>query len=270
MTHLPGFGTVEAITGYEVQTPAAPELREEYSIRLIERGHGRFTLRRGSTLSDTTRPRRLLIVEPGELLSSRPLSDEGWTFRRLNVPLTLWRTIDTDASTMVPHFHEPRIVNPGLVDAFRLAHVSLSRGATALTQTTLLAALLGALHTRPAPNVRAPMRREHAAVKRMAQYLRDHLTDTITLADVAHHVGLSPFYALATFRAATGLPIHQYHIQMRVVHARGMLARGETQTRAAMESGFADQSHLGRHFKRIVGVTPGAYAAAWTTSQSRY
>jgi AraC-like DNA-binding protein len=101
-------------------------------------------------------------------------------------------------------------------------------------------------------------------VRRVKEYLKDRLAESVALADVAEHVGLSPFYLLETFRETAGLSIHQYQIQLRIAHARMLLARGMNVSRAASESGFSDQSHLGRHFKRMVDVTPGTYSAAWT------
>src|SRR4029450_7529262 len=96
------------------------------------------------------------------------------------------------------------------------------------------------------------------------EYLKDRLAESVALADVAEHVGLSPFYLLETFRETAGLSIHQYQIQLRIAHARILPARGMNVSRAASESGFSDQSHLGRHFKRMVDVPPGTYSAAWT------
>jgi len=74
--------------------------------------------------------------------------------------------------------------------------------------------------------------------------------------------GIGPYALLRAFRAETGLPPHAYLNQIRVRRARGLLDRGVAPARAAAEAGFADQAHLTRHFKRIVGVPPGAYQRA--------
>jgi AraC-like DNA-binding protein len=49
-------------------------------------------------------------------------------------------------------------------------------------------------------------------------------------------------------------------IQMRVFRAKQLLAAGVPIAQAAFDTGFTDQSHLNRHFKRLVGITPGQYA----------
>jgi AraC-like DNA-binding protein len=71
--------------------------------------------------------------------------------------------------------------------------------------------------------------------------------------------GLSQFALLRAFRAATGLPPHAYLNQLRVRRARLLLDDGVPAADVAAQVGFADQAHLTRHFKRVVGVPPAAY-----------
>jgi AraC-like DNA-binding protein len=70
---------------------------------------------------------------------------------------------------------------------------------------------------------------------------------------------MSPFALLRAFRDETGLPPHAYLNQLRVRLARQLLDGGVAPALVAAEAGFADQAHLTRHFKRVVGVPPGAY-----------
>jgi AraC-like DNA-binding protein len=70
---------------------------------------------------------------------------------------------------------------------------------------------------------------------------------------------MGPFALLRAFRAETGLPPHAYLNQLRVREARALLDRGVAPAEAAARTGFADQAHLTRHFKRVVGVPPGAF-----------
>ena len=55
------------------------------------------------------------------------------------------------------------------------------------------------------------------------------------------------------------MPPHAFQTQVRVARAKALLLRGWPISQAAAHTGFADQSHLTRHFKRLVGVTPGQY-----------
>ena len=63
----------------------------------------------------------------------------------------------------------------------------------------------------------------------------------------------------AATREAVGMTPHAYQTQVRVRRAKSLLQAGLPITLAAAEAGFYDQAHLNRHFKRIVGLTPGRY-----------
>ena len=87
-------------------------------------------------------------------------------------------------------------------------------------------------------------------------------TEAISLENIAGAVGLSRFHFLRLFKETTGLPPHAYLIQRRVELARQSIEKGSPLADAAIEAGFADQSHLTRRFKAVYGVTPGEYRKA--------
>ena len=77
------------------------------------------------------------------------------------------------------------------------------------------------------------------------------------MAAVAH---LSPYHFARQFKAATGLPPHQYVIARRVERAQQLLRQGDLSLAVvAACAGFSDQSQLAQNFKRVVGVTPGQF-----------
>jgi AraC-like DNA-binding protein len=102
--------------------------------------------------------------------------------------------------------------------------------------------------------------RESEAVGRARSHLEAHYTEAFHLEDLARIARMSPFHLLRQFHRHLGLPPHAYLVQVRVGRARALLAQGLPPGRVAQEVGFADQSHMNRCFKRIVGVTPGCYA----------
>jgi AraC family transcriptional regulator len=72
---------------------------------------------------------------------------------------------------------------------------------------------------------------------------------------------LNPYHFARQFKAATGLPPHQYVIARRVEQAKQLLQAGPDLSLAevALRAGFSDQSQFCHHFKRLVGVTPGQF-----------
>src|SRR5262249_18485754 len=114
-------------------------------------------------------------------------------------------------------------------------------------------------HADHAPALR-PTGREHQAVNRVQDYLHAHLSENISLQHLAELVNLHPSYLLRAFHAQIGLPPHAYLTQLRVQQAKTLLRDGISLAQIALELGFADQSHFARHFRHLVGVTPGRYA----------
>lgn len=97
------------------------------------------------------------------------------------------------------------------------------------------------------------------AVADALRYIHTNYSRDLSLNDLAESVHLSPFHVARLFKQALGVSPHQYLIQVRVNSARSLLAAGSGErslAEVASAVGFADQSHLTRHFKRILGVTP--------------
>jgi AraC-like DNA-binding protein len=84
----------------------------------------------------------------------------------------------------------------------------------------------------------------------------------VSLAELAALSGVSRFQLLRGFAHEVGTTPHAYLVQRRVRLARQLLATGQTPVQAAMQAGFADQSHMIRAFVRQIGVTPSRYQAA--------
>jgi AraC-like DNA-binding protein len=90
-------------------------------------------------------------------------------------------------------------------------------------------------------------------------YLADRPERNVGLDELAAAAGIGKFRLIRLFRERTGLPPHALQVAHRVRKARRLLEAGETIANIAAATGFADQSHLNRHFQRSLGVTPGEY-----------
>lgn len=97
-------------------------------------------------------------------------------------------------------------------------------------------------------------------VRRIRDELERHLLAPTSLAEIAPAVGLSEGHLIRTFARHVGLPPHQYVIGRRIEQARALLLSGVPAAEVAAATGFHDQAHLTRHFKRMLSVTPAAYA----------
>jgi AraC-like DNA-binding protein len=105
------------------------------------------------------------------------------------------------------------------------------------------------------------------AVRRARAFLHDALADKVTLDDLATHAGLDKFHLVRAFRSEVGLPPYDYLTHVRVWKAKELLQRGSRVAEAAQAVGFYDESQLHRHFRRIIGITPGTFAKSFSAAE---
>jgi AraC family transcriptional regulator len=97
---------------------------------------------------------------------------------------------------------------------------------------------------------------------RVVQYVEDNIEKNISLAELANLAQLSAFHFARKFRTEFGCPPHAYLIRRRLECAKRQLARKDTPLKCvAATSGFSDQSHMTRLFRRVLNVTPAEYRA---------
>lgn len=93
-------------------------------------------------------------------------------------------------------------------------------------------------------------------LQQVIDYINGYLDQDLGLAELAAVVQMSPHYFCHLFKQSTGLTPHQYVIRTRVERAKALLLQGGAIADIAYKVGFANQSHLNRHFKRLLGITP--------------
>jgi AraC-like DNA-binding protein len=267
----PDMGQLEARRGFGVARPVPRHWHEEYQLCLIQAGSGEL-IYRGHDLP--TPPASLFMVHPGEVHSNRADDRAGCSYRTLFVGAEAMSGAASEAGLKgsAPPFFPTAVVYEGEVIRQYLAlHCALERPASSLERQTLLLELLAGLVTRYAER-RAPAQArgtERQAVARARDFLAAHYVENVTLAQLARVANLSPFHFSRVFAEETGMPPHAFQTQMRVARAAALLREGWPIPQAASQTGFADQSHLTRHFKRLVGVTPGRYAQKSKNVQDR-
>jgi AraC-like DNA-binding protein len=235
---------------------------ETFTFALIEAGVEVFEYG-GSTLQ--AGPGEVALLNPEVVHDGQAGTPEGWAYRVLYPAPDVVSSVAADLRWRpgTPSFPETVVYDPRSARLLRAAHVAAERGDRLASSSLLRAALAGLLRAHAGPGRLArpagPPLRSPAAVRAVRELLADRLADPPSLDDLALATGMSPFTLLRAFRGETGLPPHAYLNQLRVRLARRLLDRGVTPAEVAAEVGFADQAHLTRHFKRVVGVPPGSY-----------
>lgn len=225
------------------------------------------------------RGRRHYLVRPGDLAlwdSTAPhygsVEVGNWESRALVIEPPSFADVITepDGCALDLEFPDPVLRDPVRAAGFLRLHRTLTMPASSLEREVELAGWLRGL-ARLVPGAEQLRRREarrsarrDPALRRACELLSDDFAADVDLADLATAAGTSKFRLLRLFKTGLGLPPHAYQIQVRVQRARTLLELGEPPVSVAHSVGFYDQSHLSRHFRRRIGVTPGRYAESFT------
>ncbi len=259
----PALHNLELLHAHYITHSFAPHTHEGFAIGVIERGAERFAYRRANHIAPAG---SLVVINPGEMHTGSTLLPDGWSYRMLYPEAHVLQSVASEMSGRnhdIPFFAEPVIDDPDLAALILQVHELLEMPSTPLERESRLLPVLAHLIERHADA--RPMRPQRRrvqptpAVWRVRDYLTEHYTDVVTLDELAALAGLSPFHLLRTFSAAVGMPPHVYLTQVRVTRAKALLAAGLPIAEVAALTGFVDQSHFSRHFKRTVGVAPGQY-----------
>ncbi len=166
------------------------------------------------------------------------------------------------SKSSLPFFADPCIHNPKLNRLFLAMRNAISLASSTLERETTLWEFLVALlqHHAGQPPTRQSFSSPPPSVMRARDYLQAHYASEVSLQQLATIAGLSRFHFCRLFRQSLGLPPNVYQNQLRIQQAKKLLLAGHPIAEVSEMTGFYDQSHLSKHFKRLVGVTPKHYA----------
>ena len=162
----------------------------------------------------------------------------------------------------LPFFMDVRVDHRWAMNSVLALHKALVQGTDVLECEARFTWTLAQLIKRYA-DIRADeqrLGREQKAIRRARRYIDENFAQGISLGQLAEHVSLSPYYLLRVFRAEIGMPPYTYLESVRIRHAQRFIEAGQPLVEVAFAVGFSSQSHFTRHFKQIIGVTPGQYA----------
>jgi AraC-like DNA-binding protein len=249
---------LDLLTAHFDQHRYAPHAHDEYTIGVCVGGSEIIDYRGGRI---HTGPGSIVVLAPGEMHTGGPAASDGYAYRALYAEPSL---LTEGILGSPPHFRDPVLDDPELAAALRTAHTDLSACPDPLEAESRLPWLLAALARRH--STARPACDTVPGAAHMAHAVRDRLADELqappSLASLATDLGLSRYQLLRAFRTTMGIPPYAWLAQYRVNRARALLESGLRPAEVAPLVGFADQAHLTRWFRRVLGVTPAAYRAS--------
>ena len=260
---LPGGMEILRASCYEHSYPA--HFHGEFVIAAFARGAQRTRICRERGIAA---PGTVMIIAPGEVHTGEAVQrDEGWDYCAFYPSQAF---IDDVAHTLLTGRGEVNFGVHGMrhdpVMARRLLQASalLSESHDPLEKECVMYQAFNQLVGQYGQRDRGVGRQRlvRADIRRAMDFLHCAYPQSLSVKAIAEVAGLSEFYFMRTFQRLTGLSVHQYLTQLRLVRAKGLLARGVSAAQVATDVGFFDQSHLIKHFRAHYGTTPGVFAAA--------
>ena len=247
---------VELYRAHIVHYAFDPHTHEAYGLGAIESGVERFRYRGSDHLAA---PGSLVLMNPDMLHTGRAETEQGWRYRMIYLDVAMLETLSGERGWW---FAQPVQQHP--VDAARVGALlsALWRSTDGLATDGALLGLVELLrpHARSAALPSEPLGpARDAGLGRAVQLMHDTLAEPLTLEQLAHAAGLSPFHFLRRFKAHHHVTPHQMLMALRLFAAKQRLAAGMAPASVAADVGLVDQSHLTRRFARMYGVTPARY-----------
>ena len=100
---------------------------------------------------------------------------------------------------------------------------------------------------------------DHPLVEQVTGYIETHLSQEITVEEVAEAVHMSKYHFLRKFKEITGMTVHNFIVNKRIISACQAMAEGKNITESWQQTGFADYSSFLRNFRKIYGISPKEY-----------
>ncbi len=258
---IPDLGNLELLRAENVTQFFPKHTHERYAVGVLERGALGFFYR-GENVVAAAGDVNLCV--PGEVHTGQPAVPEGWSYRMFYLDAATLGRVATEVAAKprdLPFFQSGVINDDALARELYSLHCRLEISASRLEQETHLLDVLAQLVSRHAddPPPVAATGREPRAVTQVKGYLERHYAEAVSLGDLAQLTQLSRYHLVRVFCKTVGVPPHAYLRQVRIGRAKELLALGQTPAEVALLTGFTDQSHLTRWFKRLWGYTPGQY-----------
>ncbi|WP_431683106.1 AraC family transcriptional regulator [Kitasatospora sp. KL5] len=248
-------GVVEVLHAHFTEHAYPMHVHDAWTVLIVDDGAVRYDLDRHER---GTPNGTVSLLPPHVPHNGSPATAHGFRKRVLYLDTT---QLDTDF--IGPAVDGPDLTDPVLRRRVGRLHTALARPGDELEAESRLALIGERLREHLRPRLTVPASPPGRGIAHDLRDLLDaRLLEATTLDRAARLLHAHPAHLVRAFSAAFGIAPHQYVMSRRVDLARRLLLGGRPPGEVATAAGFYDQSHLTRHFKRVLGTTPGRYARA--------
>lgn len=227
-----------------------------FSIGAITGGHSHYLNQR--SLQEVG-PGSLVLMNPEEVHACNPIADQPWSYLMFYLDTDWLRSQQEEAglgSEFRP-FDMTASRDPLLYQGLQHLHHQLVKAPDPLAREVACHLFSRQLLARLTPARWDDRPPQH--LQRAAELMQDDSASPLSLSQLSAVAGLTPSHFVRAFSHHYGMTPHAYLLDRRIRHARTLLKQGQPLAEVALASGFADQAHFQRQFKRRVAATPGQY-----------
>jgi AraC-like DNA-binding protein len=238
----------ELYDGEDIETFATDwHFHEGWQLVALTKGARHYQFRNGSVIA---KPGRLIVLPPRLVHKARCVARGNTSFKIATIPEVC---VDVGAASVAISQSAPELVD-AFVSVFRMltsADDGISKAAVHYRLQEILAESIPASGSGSA--ALPPL------VLQMESYMLERLDQVPSLDLLSSLVGLSRYHFAHTFSKHVGLSPLAFHGRARLMQARKLIVQGWSLAETSAYLSFSDQSHFGRHFRRVYGMTPGEY-----------
>lgn len=227
-----------------------------FSIGAITGGHSHYLNQR--SLQEVG-PGSLVLMNPEEVHACNPIADQPWSYLMFYLDTDWLRSQQEEAGlgNAFRPFDMTASRDPLLYQGLQHLHHQLVQAPDPLAREVACHLFSRQLLARLTPASWDDRPPQH--LQRAAELMQDDSTSPLSLAELSAVAGLTPSHFVRAFSHHYGMTPHAYLLDRRIRHARTLLRQGQPLVEVALASGFVDQAHFQRQFKRRVAATPGQY-----------
>ena len=227
-----------------------------FSIGAITGGHSHYLNQRSR---QEVGPGSLVLMNPEEVHACNPIADQPWSYLMFYLD-TDWLRGQQEEAGLGSEFRPFDMTasrDPLLYQGLQHLHHQLVQAPDPLAREVACHLFSRQLLARLTPARWDDRPPQH--LQRAAELMQDDSASPLSLSQLSAVAGLTPSHFVRAFSQHYGMTPHAYLLDRRIRHARTLLKQGQPLAEVALASGFADQAHFQRQFKRRVAATPGQY-----------
>jgi AraC-like DNA-binding protein len=255
----PSSPGVERVEAFFAGHGFDPHRHDTYAIGFTLAGVQAFRYRGAA---ERSLPGQVFVLHPDEVHDGHAGTRAGFHYKILYVEPRAIQDALGEARCPLPFVRDAVSRDRRLAAAIVPALADLDRPLEELQRDQIILDLSEALAAADPSIARRRLSTRHwRAVGTVRDFLDANAGGAVNSAALERIAGLSRYAIARYFRACLGTSPYRYLVMRRLDRARSLIRRGEHLADAAAACGFADQSHMTRHFKKAYGLSPGRWIA---------